>query len=155
MKGRWCMLVLLGVAVTAAPVTAQVPYERILDAASEPEHWLTYSGSYGAQRYSTLDQISRANVDQLQPAWVYQTRSTQKFEVSPLVVDGVMYITEPPSDATALDLRTGRPIWSYRRSLPAGIERWTPEFGQLAKVGSRPRRRSLECHGSDGVILLS
>ena len=67
MKGRWCMLVLLGVAVTAAPVTAQVPYERILDAASEPEHWLTYSGSYGAQRYSTLDQISRANVDQLQP----------------------------------------------------------------------------------------
>ena len=35
------------------------------------------------------------------------------------------------------------------------IQRWTPEFGQLAKVGSRPRRRSLECHGRDGVILLS
>lgn len=114
-------LLLLLLLVIAAPVTAQVPYERILDAASEPGSWLTYSGSYGAQRYSTLDQIDRDNVDQLQPAWIYQTRSTQKFEVSPLVVDGVMYITEPPSDATALDLRTGRPLWRYRRSLPQGI----------------------------------
>ena len=107
--------------LATVPLSAQVPYERILNASSEPGSWLTYSGSYGAQRYSTLDQIHRDNVDELQPAWVYQTRSTQKFEVSPLVVDGVMYITEPPSDATALDLRTGRPIWSYRRSLPEGI----------------------------------
>ena len=115
------MLVMLVMFAMAAPAAAQVPYERILDAASEPESWLTYSGTYGAQRYSTLDQITRENVDQLQPAWVYQTRSSQKFEVSPLVVDGVMYITEPPSDVTALDLRTGRPIWRYRRSLPEGI----------------------------------
>jgi alcohol dehydrogenase (cytochrome c) len=109
------------VSAATAPVAAQVSYERILDAASEPGSWLTYSGSYGAQRYSTLDQIDRDNVDRLQAAWIYQARSTQKFEVSPLVVDGVMYITEAPSDATALDLRTGRPLWSYRRSLPQGI----------------------------------
>ena len=109
------------VAVAALPVAAQVSYERILDAASEPGSWLTYSGSYGAQRYSTLDQIDRDNVHRLQPAWIYQVRSTQKFEVSPLVVDGVMYITEAPSDATALDLRTGRPLWTYRRSIPQGI----------------------------------
>jgi alcohol dehydrogenase (cytochrome c) len=109
------------VSAATAPVGAQVSYERILDAASEPGSWLTYSGSYGAQRYSTLDQIDRDNVDRLQAAWIYQARSTQKFEVSPLVVDGVMYITEAPSDATALDLRTGRPLWSYRRSLPQGI----------------------------------
>jgi len=114
-------LSLLTMLVVAAPAAAQVSYQRILDAASEPGSWLTYSGSYGAQRYSTLDQIDRGNVDQLQAAWIYQTRSTQKFEVSPLVADGVMYITEPPSDATALDLRTGRPLWSYRRSLPQGI----------------------------------
>ncbi len=107
--------------VVSAPLTAQVPYERILQAESEPGSWLTYSGTYGAQRYSTLDEINRNNVHQLQAAWIYQTRSTQKFEVSPLVADGVMYISEPPSDATALDLRTGRPIWEYRRSLPQGI----------------------------------
>ncbi len=119
--GRITVMALWLTLATAGPLAAQVPYERILNAASEPGSWLTYSGSYGAQRYSTLDQIDRGNVGGLQPAWVYQTRSTQKFEVSPLVVDGVMYITEPPSDATALDLRTGRPIWSYRRSLPEGI----------------------------------
>ncbi len=118
------ILFALPITVTAtvpAPVEAQVSYERILDAASEPGSWLTYSGSYGAQRYSTLDQINRGNVAQLQPEWIYQTRSTQKFEVSPLVADGVMYITEPPSNAAALDLRTGRPLWTYRRSLPQGI----------------------------------
>lgn len=114
-------LLLLMALALCAPLTAQVPYERILQAESEPGSWLTYSGSYGAQRYSTLNEIDRTNVHRLQTAWIYQTRSTQKFEVSPLVVDGVMYISEPPSDATALDLRTGRPIWQYRRSLPPGI----------------------------------
>ena len=115
------MRTLLLVLVMAAPVTAQVPYQRIVEASSEPGNWLTYSGTYEAHRYSTLDQINRDNVDRLQSAWMYQVRSRQKFEVSPLVVDGVMYITEPPSDATALDLRTGRPIWHYRRSLPPGV----------------------------------
>jgi alcohol dehydrogenase (cytochrome c) len=117
------LLMVAALAALSVPAlgVAQVPYERILDAASEPGNWLTYSGTYGAHRYSTLDQIDRDNVGRLQPAWIYQARSLQKFEVSPLVVDGVMYITEAPSDATALDLRTGRPIWSYRRSLPQGI----------------------------------
>ena len=95
MKTRLLLLVMIGM---AAPAAAQVPYERILDAASEPGNWLTYSGTYGAQRYSTLDQINRDTVGGLQPAWIYQARSLQKFEVSPLVVDGVMYISEAPSD---------------------------------------------------------
>jgi alcohol dehydrogenase (cytochrome c) len=50
---------------------------------------------------------------------MYQIRAHHKVETSPLVFDGIMYISEPPSDVTALDLRTGRPIWSYRRSMPA------------------------------------
>jgi alcohol dehydrogenase (cytochrome c) len=102
----------------AAIAYAQVPYERILKSASQPGNWLTYSGSYDAQRYSTLDQITRANVNRLKTAWIYQVRG-HKFETSPLVFDGIMYISEPPSDVTALDLRTGRPIWSYRRTIPA------------------------------------
>ena len=55
-------------------------------------------------------------------------------------------------------LIVGRPVRNAVLRLIRGMDlrqRWTPEFGQLAKVGSRPRRRSLECHGSDGVILLS
>ena len=100
------------------PLAAQVPYQRIVHASSEPGSWLTYSGAYDGIRYSTLDQINRSNVAGLKIAWMYQMQTTHHVETSPLVIDGVMYITEPPSDVTALDLRTGRPIWSYRRTLP-------------------------------------
>jgi alcohol dehydrogenase (cytochrome c) len=99
----------------------QVPYQRIVNAGSEPGSWLTYSGGYQGLRYSPLDQINRGNASGLKPEWVYQMRTTHKVETSPLVIDGVMYITEPPSDVTALDLKTGRPIWSYRRTLPDRI----------------------------------
>ena len=97
---------------------AQVPYERILSSAAQPENWLTYSGDYHSQRYSTLDRITRGNVARLKVAWMYQIKALHKVETSPLVFDGVMYISEPPSDVTALDLRTGRPIWTYHRSIP-------------------------------------
>ncbi|MBI3693640.1 MAG: PQQ-dependent dehydrogenase, methanol/ethanol family [Acidobacteria bacterium] len=103
------------------PLAAQVPYERILRAASEPGNWLTYSGSYQAHRYSSLNQITRANVGRLKTAWIYQIRARHHFESTPLVFDGVMYLTEPPSDVTALDIRTGRPLWSYRRNIPEGV----------------------------------
>ena len=106
---------------TALTLAAQVPYERILNAAREPGNWLTYSGTYNAQRYSTLNQITRENVSRLRVAWIYQVGSRHKLETSPLVFDGVMYISEPPSDVTALDLKTGRPIWTYHRNLPAGV----------------------------------
>jgi alcohol dehydrogenase (cytochrome c) len=52
---------------------------------------------------------------------MYQIGSSHRFETEPLVFDGVMYITEPPSDVSTLDLVTGRPLWTYRRSLPKGI----------------------------------
>jgi alcohol dehydrogenase (cytochrome c) len=104
-----------------AVLAAQVPYERILHADSEPGNWLTYAGGYQAHSYSPLDQINTANISGLKVAWMYQIGVPHHFETEPLVFDGVMYITEPPSDVTALDLRTGRPIWTYRRSLPKGI----------------------------------
>ena len=105
----------------AVSLSGQVPYQRILNAGSEADSWLTYSGTYQAQRYSTLDRINRTNAGRLKTAWMYQVRAHHKFETSPLVFDGMMYISEPPSDVTALDLRTGRPVWSYRRTVPAGI----------------------------------
>ena len=99
-----------------------VPYERILHAQSEPQNWLTYSGSYFSQQYSSLKQINRQNVSSLKIAWMYQpSRPVANLESSPIVVDGVMYITEPPSTVTALDLRTGLKIWSYTPTLPEHI----------------------------------
>jgi alcohol dehydrogenase (cytochrome c) len=105
----------------AALLAGQVPYERLVNAASEPGNWLTYSGGYQAHSYSPLDQINTSNISALKVAWMYQIGVSHHFETEPLVFDGVMYISEPPSDVTALDLRTGRPLWKYRRSLPKGI----------------------------------
>jgi alcohol dehydrogenase (cytochrome c) len=94
---------------------AQVPAARIAGAAGEPGNWLTYSGNYNGHRHSALAQIDTKNVARLKPAWVYQSREAGKIETSPIVVDGAIYITEKPHIVTALDGRTGRPIWSYRR----------------------------------------
>jgi alcohol dehydrogenase (cytochrome c) len=99
----------------------QVRYERIKNAETEPDNWLTYSGNYASYRFSSLKQITKENVAGLKPAWVYQVKSPGEIETSPLVVDGVMYLTEPPSTVTALDLRTGRPIWTWSPSMPTDV----------------------------------
>ena len=100
---------------------AQVPYQRILRADSEPGNWLTYGGTYRSQRYSQLSQINRDNVSQLKAAWVYQIRQAGIIETSPIVADSVMYVTEPPSTVTALDVRTGRPLWTYTPEIPKDV----------------------------------
>src|SRR3989442_418838 len=105
-----------------ALVSAQVPYPRIVKAESEPGHWLTYSGNYQAHRFSPLKQITPENVARLRPAWVYQIKGSGRFETSPIVVDGVMYVTEPPTKVAALDLRTGRPLWTWQRQMSRSVK---------------------------------
>jgi alcohol dehydrogenase (cytochrome c) len=116
---RLATLVLIAIAPLNA--FAQVTYDRILRADSEPANWLTYSGNYRSHRFSPLTGITRDNVTRLKPAWIYQVRRTGIVETSPIVADGVMYITEPPSTVTALDVRTGRPLWSYSPSVPPDV----------------------------------
>ena len=115
-------LVATAVALAAVVATphAQVTYGRLVRAAAEPQNWLTYGGSYKSQRYSPLAEINRQNVARLKLAWAYQTRAGLN-ETSPIVADGVMYLTEPPSTVTALDVRTGRPLWTYTPAIPADV----------------------------------
>jgi alcohol dehydrogenase (cytochrome c) len=91
-----------------------VPFERILKADQEPQNWLTYSGTLGSQRYSKLDQINASNAKDLTLKWVFQSRSLEKHEVTPLVVDGVMYTVQGINDVFALDALTGKQLWFYR-----------------------------------------
>jgi alcohol dehydrogenase (cytochrome c) len=112
-------LLLLVVGTTALP--AQLSYERLLQAEKEPGNWLTYSGSYKSQHYSTLNQIRRDNVGNLELKWVFQARSLEKFEATPLVVDQVMYVTQAPNDVVALDARTGRAFWTYHHKVPKDV----------------------------------
>ena len=92
------------------PVTA----ERLLRAASEPRNWLMYSGTYASQRYSTLRQIDAANVTNLEQKWIFQSSAYGPWQATPLVVDGVMYVTQRPNDVVALDAKTGRAFWLFR-----------------------------------------
>jgi alcohol dehydrogenase (cytochrome c) len=95
-------------------VAAQVSGDRLVRAADEPKNWLMYSGAYNGQRYSTLKQIDPANVKNLEMKWIYQGQVLGSWESSPLVVDGVMYLTQRPNDIVALDARTGRIFWIYK-----------------------------------------
>ncbi|HEY6509017.1 MAG TPA: hypothetical protein VIY56_13445, partial [Vicinamibacterales bacterium] len=91
----------------AWPLEAQVSFDRILRADRTPDEWLTYNGTVSAQRYSPLTQITPANVKNLELQWVFQARSLEKFEASPLVVGGVLYTVQAPNDVVALDAVTG------------------------------------------------
>ena len=100
----------------AGMLNAQVTFDRILHADKEPQNWLTYSGTTMSQRYSTLAQITTGNVNNLQLQWAFQARSLEKFEATPLVVDGTMYLTQAPNDVVALDAATGEIKWLYSYS---------------------------------------
>jgi alcohol dehydrogenase (cytochrome c) len=119
------LLPLLLSCVALAP--AQVDYDRILHSIREPGNWLTYSGNYQGHRYSPLKQLTPANVAGLRVKWVHQFPEGGRMQVSPLVVDGVMYITGP-NFAKAVDARTGRSFWTWRRPVPDDLQ--TIGFGR-------------------------
>ena len=154
---------LLGVAVLAmvpplmgqSPATRGLPvtYERLLKATEEPGNWLTYGGDYRSHHYSSLKEITVDNVHRLRAKWIYQMHRP-KVEATPIVVDGVMYLTRPPSDVIALDAETGRALWTFEyrlaasvyhvavrsigdsRSLarPFSLQRWTRSSSRLTRV---------------------
>src|SRR5262245_32379687 len=108
----------LGWCLAAASTQAKVTGERLTNAARDPQQWMTYAGAYDGSRFSPLEQINRTNVARLALQWVFQTRVRGGHETTPLVIDGVMYLTTPQNHAYAVDVRTGRPIWHYQRTLP-------------------------------------
>ena len=114
---------LLAVLLAALGLTAgraQVGSDRLDRAVEEPRNGLTYSGNYFSDRHSRLDQITPANIRNLERQWVYQSSAFGlSWEATPLVVDGIMYVTQRPNDIVALDARTGRVFWIYSYPTPA------------------------------------
>ena len=92
-------------------------------AQSNPSEWRYYGGDEGGTRYSTLNQINRANVGSLKRAWTYHTGELElglktadfqaSFSSTPLVIDGVMYISTPSSRVIALNAETGSEVWKF------------------------------------------
>lgn len=118
-RTRRAIALLLALTLPGSTLLAQAPvtFERLLNAEKEPQNWLTYSGNMFGHRHSLLTQITPANVKNLELQWVFQTRgpaeANEKFEATPLVVDGVMYTVLPPNHVVALDAASGRMYWMY------------------------------------------
>ena len=117
---------IVGVALSSALLLAQenlvpgITFQDLLQGYGNPSRWPTYSGDYSGQRHSPLTQITPANARRLAARWTFQTGVIPRrgFEGTPLAVDGVVYVPGPFNNAWALDARTGRPFWHYRRELP-------------------------------------
>ncbi len=106
------------IGLTGSAFSREVTYERLLNADQEPHNWLTYYGNYRGWRYSALSQINTMNVKHLVVKWAFQTGPEENLQVTPLVVDGVMYITNEKNHVFALDAATGKMLWRYNYELP-------------------------------------
>ncbi len=102
-------------AETARPVIdAAAPYASIVAKAQPAADWLTYSGSYTGTRHSSLQAITRANVNHLTLKWLHQFEGQPSLEVTPLVRNGTMFVSVPPCMVQALEATTGRTLWSWK-----------------------------------------
>ncbi len=119
-------ILILLLAYIAGSASAEVSFDRLVNAADEPQSWLTYSGTYRSERFSPLTEINRSNVNDLKVIWAYQMQPSSYggaglVETTPLVADGIMYLTEPPSTVTALDARTGKRLWTWSPEMPEEV----------------------------------
>ena len=103
------------------PASPGVTSQDLFDGLADPTRWLTYSGDYSGRRHSPLTQIAPGNVHELTAQWTFQTGTLGPFQTTPLVLDGVLYVTGFNNHAWAIDARSGRQIWHYRRELPTDL----------------------------------
>jgi len=124
-----------------------VTFERLLKADQEPGNWLMYSNTYNSWRFSRLSQINTENVKNLRVKWMFQGRHVEKFETTPLVVDGIMYLTRPENDVFALDAETGRALWTYHHQNPERTFNCCGKVNRgLAILGNRLFMNTLDMH---------
>ena len=103
-----------------APTPIDVPstglsFARLKEAGKEPQNWLTYWGSYRSEHFSELTQINRSNVETLQARWAAPLPGEVPLESTPIVVDGIMYLSGAPGEVYAFDARSGLLIWRFHR----------------------------------------
>ena len=106
----------------AQPAPADLPdavsWQRIAN--PKTGEWPTYNGRLDGNRYSELHQVDLANIATLAPAWLFPAGTGQALETTPVVVNGVMYVTAVNS-VTALNARSGRKLWNYARPRSKGL----------------------------------
>ncbi|HTW29343.1 MAG TPA: PQQ-binding-like beta-propeller repeat protein [Acetobacteraceae bacterium] len=108
-----------GLLLGAAGAARAASWDDLVNAGSQAKNWLTYGGNLAQTRYWPSHAINTHNVGQLRVKWVFQTGVLGSFENSPIVEDGVMYITTPYNYLFAVDARTGKELWHYQQKLAA------------------------------------
>jgi len=115
-----------GLAAGLPPALAQVKHtpvtdEMLLGAGQDANNWIMAPRDYSSTRFSPLTRINTTNVKRLVPVWSFSFGVLDAQNTTPLVLDGVMYVTASHGRIFAVDARTGRQIWSYTHALPEGI----------------------------------
>jgi alcohol dehydrogenase (cytochrome c) len=125
---RFCSTIVIAIGASVSALIAQQappptisPQEIREGLPTDGSRWLTFGGDYANQRHSPLTQLAPDNVGRLAPRWTFQTATLGNLETTPLFRDNVLYVTGPQNIAWAIDARTGRQIWRYRRELPANL----------------------------------
>lgn len=157
------LALLLAAANTAAnPDAAQIPPvasgqqapglpDNIADIQNDTEatgeNWPLYGGNHKSWRYSALDQIKPDNVANLRVAWTLETGTHDAFECSPIVVNGVMYITTPWNHVFAVDAANGKTYWHFVWPLPESLPLCCGAVNRGCAVGDgRVYLATLDCH---------
>jgi len=128
------------------PVNVDVTYQQLLGADQSPNNWMLYGRTYNNQRFSPLDQINTRNVGALMPAAVIQTGVTGSYEVSPIVDNGIMFITTPWDHVMAYDATNGKELWSYTANLGYNTLCCGPENRGVAVADGKVFFATLDAH---------
>ena len=131
---------------------AQVTYQDLLKPSAS--NWVSYSGTYNSQRHSALTQIHAGNVKSLIAKWIFHVPGANRLEAVPLVVDGVMYISQP-NEVYAIDAHAGRLIWEYHHepALDKGPNRGVSVYGNRVYLGT-PSAELVALDSRSGMILV-
>ena len=107
-----------------SPLLTAITSQDHLDGLKNTSRWVMYSGDYTGRRHSPLTQVTPGNVGRLAAQWAFQADNMvagRGFEGTPLLLDGVLYVTGNNNTAWAINVRTGEQLWRYRRNLPPGL----------------------------------
>jgi alcohol dehydrogenase (cytochrome c) len=143
------LIAVLGFTVLPAMAAAQGSYSLVTDqrlVKPEPENWLQIRGNYQGWSYSPLDQIKTGNVKRLVPVWAFSTGVDSGHEAPPLVNNGVMFVATPYSQVIALEAKTGKQLWRYRRELPEDFKALHNTSRGIALHGDKVLVASLDCY---------
>jgi alcohol dehydrogenase (cytochrome c) len=143
---RWLMAGLAAGAIGLAGAAQAATWEELQNAGSQAKNWLNYGGDLGQMRFWPSDAINTKNVSRLKVKWIFQTGVVGSFENTPIVENGVMYVTTPYDHVFAVDAKTGKELWHYQYKLGKNIFCCGPNNRGVVVVGDKVLMATLDAH---------